>query len=93
MKIKTDHLKEIKEIIETESFKIGERVYAPLHTTSYPMKILRELQTRGFLARRGTLRKVLFKNGITYEHYQKIRGGINIYHYNTTCFEILKKII
>ncbi len=83
----------IKEKVETSSFKIRERVYAPLHTTSYPMKILRELQTQGFLARRGTLRKVLLENGLTYKHYQRIRGGINVYHYSITCFEVLKKII
>lgn len=90
--MKTDYLKEIKEIIETESFKIGERVYTPLHTTSHPIILLKELQDQGFLNRCGTLGDVLRKNGLTYEYYKKNLGGINAYHHGITCFEVIKKI-
>ncbi len=95
--MKTKHqneaLKEIKEIVETESFKIGERSYVPLHTTSYPMSVLKELKDQGFLVRHGTLGNVLRENGLTYEHYKKNHGEINVYHRSITCFEVLKKII
>lgn len=92
-KRQNEALKEIKEIIETESFKIKERRYAPLHTTSYPIEILKKLQDDEFLAHRGTLGNVLRENGLTYEHYKKNHGGINAYHRGITCFEILKKIV
>ena len=88
-------IKEIKEAVETRSFKIGEKTYAPLHTTNYSREILEELEDKdkGFLIRCETLGEVLLKNGLTYQDYIKIREGTNLYHPGITCFQVLKEII
>lgn len=85
-------LKEIKTAIKERNFKIGEKTYAPLHSTNYP-EALKELETKGFLARRGSLIKVLRENGLTYSDYIKLRGQTNVYDQLITCFEVLKEIV
>jgi len=71
---------------------IDKKVYAPLHTASYPSEILKELQRKGYLLRCGTLRKVLLEHGLNNRYYRKTRGR-NSYRQLISYFKVKKKYL